>query len=242
MPALANTNPEQLLQQLETYTELSLSNLTTAQQRIEQLEQANAELLQRIQVLESSQAKLKQQVSLALANPDDAKLSNRSDALMLLIKETLGVDLNEAKPTPNTENLDQLKPEQRLAYWIKTYPSAFMPGQPQPLKIGIHKDLFNQEGGDLKKIRRALACYVKVPRYLRCIKTGAVRLDLNGNNAGFVNTQEAEFAQQHLEELAAHKKQREEHKKQQLQQQQTRATEHRMQSKLNALLEMNRRN
>lgn len=150
-------------------------------------------------------------------------------------------EVEEAQSTPKTEppkvkaNLDKLSAQERLKHWVATYPNVFIPSQPQPLKVGIHKELLAEEGGDIKKIRRALACYVKLPRYSRCIKEGAQRLDLQGNDAGLVTQEEAGFAQEHLQALEQKNKQPSAQKKQQGD-----STEGRLQNKLSALMQQNR--
>lgn len=235
---------DQLLGQLENYATKGLDALGKAKQEIVALETRNTELSERVIQLEKNIEALGTRLTEALENPVEAELLSRSDSLMVMIKETLGVSKSgETAKTnlPTASELDKLNPQQRLDYWIKTYPRSFMPGQPQPLKIGIHEDLLAAEGGDMKKIRRALASYVKVPRYLRCMKTGAVRLDLKGNNAGFVSKEEADFAAEHLQKLEANKKQREALKKKQLIEQQENLDSNRLKNKLTALVEMNKR-
>ncbi|GLR63642.1 ProQ/FINO family protein [Marinospirillum insulare] len=235
---------DKLLGQLENYASKGLDALGSAKQEIAELEARNAQLNERVAQLETNLASLGARLTQALENPLEADLLSRSDSLMVMIKETLGVskpgEAQKSIPSAASE-LDKLNPQQRLQHWIKTYPRAFMPGQPQPLKIGIHEELLAVEGGDMKKIRRALASYVKVPRYLRCMKTGAVRLDLKGNNAGFVTQEEAEFASEHLQKLEDSKKQRDLLKKQQDKERQENLKASRLQNKLSALVEMNKR-
>ncbi len=233
-----------LLGQLESYANKGLGALENAKQEITKLEARNQQLTDRVAQLEASIEKLGSRLAESIENPVTADFLGRSDALMVMIKETLGV----ASPavctqdkTPTESELDKLNPQQRLAHWIKSYPRSFMPGQPQPLKVGIHEELQALEGGDMKKIRRALAGYVKVPRYLRCMRLGAVRLDLNGNNAGFVTKEEADFAAAHLQELEERKKQRATQKKKQQVEQQNRLTANRLQNKLSALMQLNTR-
>lgn len=235
---------DNLLGQLENYANKGLGALETAKQEIQTLETRNQQLSDRVELLERNIDLLRRHLTEALTNPAEAEFLSRSDSLMVMIKETLGVaPPRTATPvsTLSASELDKLNPQQRLAHWIKTYPRAFMPGQPQPLKVGIHEELLAVEGGDMKKIRRALASYVKVPRYLRCMKTGAVRLDLKGNNAGFVTKEEASFAQTHLQELEQLKKQREAQKQQQEAKQHERLSAGRLQTKLSALMQLNSR-
>lgn len=117
---------------------------------------------------------------------DEETDSNRDDA--------------EHKPHPH--------PKEVLRSWCQRYPNTFMLEQPQPLQIGLHETLADIDQLDLKLVRRALAHYVKTPRYLRCLRTGAVRLDLQGHNAGFVTAEEAQHAQDELKALDKKRKDR----------------------------------
>lgn len=235
---------DKLLGQLESYATKGLDALGSAKQQILTLEARNLQLNKRVAQLEKNIEALGLRLTEVLESPMEAGLLDRSDSLMVMIKETLDVPKpSEASKenTPASSALDKLNPQQRLEHWIKTYPGSFMPGQPQPLKVGIHEELLAVEGGDIKKIRRALASYVKVPRYLRCMKTGAVRLDLKGNNAGFVSQEEADFAAEHLQKLEANKKQRETLKKRQEKEKKQNLKANRLKDKLSALVEMNKR-
>lgn len=230
---------DKLLGQLENYASKGLGALEDAKQEVQVLEARNQQLTERVTQLEASLQLLRARLTEAFENPAEATLLSRSDSLMVMINDTLGIASPKvATSLPDfTSELDKLNPQQRLDYWVKTYPRSFMPGQPQPLKIGIHEELLAVEGGDMKKIRRALASYVKVPRYLRCMKTGAVRLDLQGNNAGFVSKEEADFAETHLRKLEENQKQHEAQKKLQ----QERLATDRLKNKLSALMQLNSR-
>lgn len=234
---------DDLFDQLTSYADRGLGALEQAREEAHQLRIRNQQLEKRLEELEGKLARLKEQVSAQLEAADVHNLLDRPDALMLLIRETLGLGV-EKKPSVSAETsaaLESLSSQKRLEHWVKTFPKAFMPGQPQPLKIGIHEDLEAVEGGDQKKIRRALAGYVKLPRYLRSLKTGAVRLDLQGGNAGFVTQQEAEFAQQQLEQWEQQKEQKEARRRQQDAEQKKRAEEERLKSKLGQLVQMKNR-
>jgi ProP effector len=231
---------DDLLDRLVCYADKGLNALDSARNEIRQLEARNAELEGRVVQLEGRINSLRSRLTQAIQNPADAALLSRPDALMLMIRETLGLKVDPVASAGDSQNdpaVNALNPQQRLQHWIKTYPKAFMPGQPQPLKVGIHEDILAAEGGEMKKIRRALAGYVKVPRYLRCMKAGAVRLDLTGRNAGFVTAEEAGFAQQQLDSLEQQKKQQEEHRNQHLLQQQQQEEEQRIKNKLSELMQ-----
>jgi len=97
--------------------------------------------------------------------------------------------LPDSIPTPPS-------PHQLLDQWYERYPQAFSKIRTQPLKVGIHQDLADKEPWSNKLIRRALANYVNLPRYIKAMREGVERIDLEGNSAGVVDAQAAEFAAQ----------------------------------------------
>lgn len=70
------------------------------------------------------------------------------------------------------------------------FPAIFVDNEAEmrPLKIGIHKDLFDALGGEVTRmsIRGALALYTSAPSYKPVIKPGVPRIDLNGEVCGIV--------------------------------------------------------
>lgn len=76
--------------------------------------------------------------------------------------------------------------------FARVFPKIFIrPGRPKekkrPLKIGIHRDLFEAfPKADPKVIRLALYDYVQGPKYLSACYDGANRIDLQGNITGQV--------------------------------------------------------
>ena len=113
------------------------------------------------------------------------------------------------------------------------YPKAFNAAEPKPLKIGIQEELVADEKVSRGKIKRALATYVRNPRYLQSIVEGAERVDLSGEAAGTVNAREAEHAKA---KLAEYKQRRVERQKEQRKQQRVAEKEERISNKLEALL------
>ncbi|WP_346299542.1 ProQ/FINO family protein [Halomonas sp. BM-2019] len=97
-------------------------------------------------------------------------------------------------------------PQALLAEWYQRYPGAFFKGHTRPLMIGIHEALAEREPWPEKLVRRALACYVNLPRYLKAVREGAERIDLAGNPAGGVDAQAAEHARKKLDRLQAERR------------------------------------
>lgn len=91
-------------------------------------------------------------------------------------------------------------PQALLKQWYQRYPKAFFKGHTKPLKVGIHHDLAQSEPWSGKLIRRALANYVNLPRYVKSMREGAERVDLDGNPAGKVDKEAALHARERRKE------------------------------------------
>lgn len=94
-------------------------------------------------------------------------------------------------------------PSELLAQWYERYPNAFFKAHTRPLQIGIHHALAEAEPWSGKLIRRALACYVNLPRYIKSMREGVERVDLHGNDVGPVTADEAQHAREQLKQLQA---------------------------------------
>jgi len=128
---------------------------------------------------------------------------------------TSGPSLEEGAPAPAPSTpQDSLpigeapSPQALLAEWYQRYGSAFFKGHTRPLQVGIHEALAEREPWPEKLVRRALACYVNLPRYLKAVREGAERIDLAGQPAGVVDAQAAEHARRKLDRLQADRQQR----------------------------------
>ncbi|MGJ7457978.1 ProQ/FINO family protein [Halomonas sp. RA08-2] len=97
-------------------------------------------------------------------------------------------------------------PQALLTEWYRRYPGAFFKGHTRPLKVGIHEELAQREPWPEKLVRRALACYVNLPRYLKAVREGAERIDLEGHPAGGVDAKAAEHARKKLDRLQAERR------------------------------------
>nr|WP_286009791.1 ProQ/FINO family protein [Salinicola sp. S1-1-2] len=100
-------------------------------------------------------------------------------------------------------------PHALLAQWYKRYPQTFFKGHTRPLKTGIHLDLCEREPWPEKLVRRALACYVHLPRYLKSVREASTRVDLDGGDSDVVTAEEAKHAKRQLEALQKKQKARE---------------------------------
>lgn len=92
-----------------------------------------------------------------------------------------------------------------IAYLAECFPSCFTAqGEAKPLKVGIFEDLASRLEDDPKvsktRLRTALRQYTSSWRYLRCVKEGAERVDLDGASAGTVEKDHANHAELLLNE------------------------------------------
>ena len=71
------------------------------------------------------------------------------------------------------------------------WPKTFNVSSPKPLKIGIHKDMGQEEQLPAHIISKALRCFTTMDRYLATIRVGAKRVDLKGQITGTVKLREA---------------------------------------------------
>lgn len=101
--------------------------------------------------------------------------------------------------TSNPEST--VEPESRLQKpWIDLaalYPACFNWKQPRPLKIGIFHDL-RAAGHPRPAIHKALAVYCSRGRYLKALRAGMPRLDLQGQPVGVVTADEEAVAKAKL--------------------------------------------
>ena len=104
------------------------------------------------------------------------------------------------------ENVEKLKNSKEvIAYLVEIFPKCFTAkGEAKPLKIGIFQDLAERLTDDDKVsktlLRTALRQYTASWRYLHGAKIDAIRVDLDGNDAGVLDVEHVEHAQKTLEE------------------------------------------
>jgi len=92
-----------------------------------------------------------------------------------------------------------------LAYLYETFPLCFIAeGETKPLKIGLFQDLAERLADDSKvsktQLRIALRRYTSSWRYLKGVKAGAHRIDLEGNSCGELEQEHIDHAQTTLKE------------------------------------------
>ncbi|WP_373777086.1 RNA chaperone ProQ [Glaesserella sp.] len=95
-----------------------------------------------------------------------------------------------------------------IHYLVEQFPLCFIAeGEAKPLKVGLFQDLATALANDDKVsktlLRQALRTYTMSWRYLHACKEGAVRVGLNGEDAGVVDAMQAEHAAHSLAEAKA---------------------------------------
>lgn len=226
---------DQLFDQISTRAESSVQALIEQRKQLDHLRAEHARLLQQhvsvtaaLSQLEAQQSDLEARYQQQLAQNQQLlnentllnqhlqgladKLNAFAEAPIQRVsdsEETFTV--TELGDQPATEGgvQDKFSAKDILMQWSERYPQAFSRSVVQPLKIGIHEDLAANESLPDHWIRRALASYVRQPRYLRTIKSGAVRTDLVGGNAGFVTAEEAQHAKAQLDAIRQQRQQKE---------------------------------
>lgn len=173
------------------------------------LEQAHAELA----TLRDENQRLKQRLAQTPPLAHEPKAESTQKSTQTDIQEgvqTVEVTATEkdhhAAPAAESDPVREApSPQALLKQWYARYPQAFLTGHTQPLKVGIHEDLARQEPWSNKLIRRALAHYVNLPRYVKALREGAPRIDLDGNPVGVVDATAAQAAVEKRRRQASNK-------------------------------------
>lgn len=105
-----------------------------------------------------------------------------------------------------------------IAFLVQEFPACFsLKGEAKPLKIGLFQELSERlaenELVSKTQLRGAIRHYTTSWRYLRCIKAGAKRVDIDGNEVEELTQEHIEHAQKTLAESQEKAKQREAAKK-----------------------------
>lgn len=137
-------------------------------------------------IIEKTEAETEEVENPAEAPSNDPSEERVSSAGLDEAQKNESLSLQPAAVTPQAPS-----PHALLNEWYERYPKAFFKGHTKPLKVGIHQDLAEREAWPSKLVRRALANYVNLPRYIKAVRAGAERVDLDGQPAGNVDKQAA---------------------------------------------------
>ncbi|SFH22591.1 ProQ/FINO family protein [Modicisalibacter xianhensis] len=231
---MINERTTALFDLLEAQARLGLSEIASLRQRVATLEAENRRLRE---ALESQQALVssveepptpavrdypspQRGAAVATGSSDDANVVE-AQAQAQAQAETEAPEppvSDTSKPEPPADAAPQAEeelpsPQALLNEWYRRYTNTFFKGHTRPLKVGIHEDLLAREPWPEKLVRRALACYVHLPRYLKAVRPGIERVDLDGQPAGTVNDEEAQHARKKLDGLQARQRERDKGRK-----------------------------
>lgn len=110
----------------------------------------------------------------------------------------------ETKPTHQAEE-KSVTSKEVIAYLAEKFPACFsITGAAKPLKIGIFQDLAERLAEDdfvsKTRLRQSLRHYTSSWRYLKSVKLGSHRVDLDGNQVAEIDQEQADYATKTLQE------------------------------------------
>jgi hypothetical protein len=82
-------------------------------------------------------------------------------------------------------------------------PALFTAIPPPPMAIGMHNQILERLGCDVKDLRAVLSRWSRSPRYLKALASGVMRVNLDGSEAGKPTRTERDRAVERLAELKA---------------------------------------
>lgn len=140
----------------------------------------------------------------------NASLKEQLQAVASQLSDNLVKTTQKPKKTvrPVTEKTTKLKPKwlEYVQYGVELlkvyFPASFRPaGEVVPLKKGIKHDLIKRLSTiqeivieDKACMVKSLAYYVNTAAYHKSVIEGATRIDLDGNPAGLVSSEEAKYS------------------------------------------------
>jgi ProP effector len=92
-----------------------------------------------------------------------------------------------------------------ITYLTEKFPECFsVKGQVKPLKVGIFQDLseklIDDDTVSKTRLRQALRHYTSSWRYLKAIKVGTFRIDIDGKDVAKIDEEQANYASKTLKE------------------------------------------
>ncbi|WP_253273027.1 ProQ/FINO family protein [Halomonas sp. PR-M31] len=213
-----------LLDTLEHQAQWGLDEITRLRRRLETLEAENIQLRDTLKQRETALAQAAVPRSAAERNyplpprrpvveeqvlEEHAQAPSLESVSSVVKAQPDTVETIDSDDSVSASTGDELpSPQALLDEWYRRYTNTFFKGHTRPLKVGIHEELMQHETRPDKLVRRALACYVHLPRYLKAVRAGAERIDLEGLSAGLVTDGEARHARKQLESLQAQQRER----------------------------------
>ncbi len=108
----------------------------------------------------------------------------------------------DAKVTTEAE-VKRTSTKEIIAYLAEKFPACFsIQGTAKPLKVGIFQDLAEKLAEDdtisKTRLRQALRHYTSSWRYLKAVKLGSQRVDIDGNDVAEIDQAQADYASKTL--------------------------------------------
>ena len=178
------------------HTQAELQALREENQRLKQQlapQNAQAQSVPSPQPITAVEADVPSDIASGINTHDAQAPAKRASAEATLVETAPAATATKEKTeaTAGNEGAKAPSPHALLNQWYERYPKAFFRGHTKPLKVGIHQDLVEREEWPSKLIRRALANYVNLPRYIKAVREGVERVDLDGQPAGKVDKEAA---------------------------------------------------
>jgi ProP effector len=140
----------------------------------------------------------------------DTKIENEvSKTEMTDTEASIEISTEVAEQTPVTAEQDtevkRLSTKEIIAYLADKFPKCFsIDGPAKALKIGIFQDLSAKLAEDKTvsktRLRQALRHYTSSWRYLKAVKLGNFRVDIDGNDSAEIDQEQADYASKTLKE------------------------------------------
>lgn len=167
------------------------TRLERTQAELQALREENQRLKQQL-ALDSAQEQSVPSQEQSVPSPETTATAEKYGESKEALEKAAPAEIGQS--TQTVESAQTPSPHALLNQWYERYPKAFFKGHTKPLKVGIHQDLAEREEWPNKLIRRALANYVNLPRYIKAVRIGAERVDLDGLPAGKVDKDAAQHA------------------------------------------------
>jgi ProP effector len=138
----------------------------------------------------------------------ETKIENEMNKAEVTITETeVKTDSPELETVVNQEETEvkRLSTKEIIAYLTEKFPACFsLDGPAKALKIGVFQDLAEKLTDDetvsKTRLRQALRHYTSSWRYLKTIKLGSFRVDIDGNDSAEIDQEQADYASKTLKE------------------------------------------
>ncbi|MCO4836748.1 MAG: ProQ/FinO family protein [Oceanospirillaceae bacterium] len=201
---LKNLGTLELTQKLSERIKTQQKLLIRQQQQVDTLRQEHQRLKQQVEQGRSQNFIDNQNQDIMTSNSELPTTQATPNLAQAELSETTSPLVSEPvtseSVTPQISAAQRKKAKSRAAnraaveLICETYPQTFCFAKPRPLKIGIQEDLVADGKLSQTKIKRGLASYVRAFGYLKSQTDAAPRINLLGEEQGFVTADEAAHA------------------------------------------------